>query len=79
MKKNASNGTLGGRIGWWGLALREGGVVGVAEGLAPSERCLPPPECRARVELQLLFRNTGWFDGPLVRRRNGDLLVGSGI
>ncbi len=26
-------------------ALREGGVVGVVEGLAPKERCLPPPGC----------------------------------
>ena len=26
-------------------ALREGGVVGVVEGLAPRERRLPPPEC----------------------------------
>jgi hypothetical protein len=26
-------------------ALREGGVDGVVEGLAPKERRLPPPEC----------------------------------
>ena len=28
-------------------ALREGGVAGVVEGLAPLERRLPPPECLA--------------------------------
>ena len=30
-------------------ALREGGVEGVVEGLAPTERRLPPPECLVGV------------------------------
>ena len=44
-----------------GLAARiwapcEGGVVGVAEGLAPKERCLPPPgrqTCSAKVKIEM--------------------------